>query len=236
MKFKNVAIVSLIAVIILGSCGNGAVKHTKVKNDIDSLSYAFGVAYYNLFMADSIMLNPSAFARGMYNTKDEKAFMSNEDATAYINSFAQKMQEEMIAKQKAKNAQEFAEYRAENEAFLEKNKENKNIIFTESGLQYEIIKTGKGKKPAKEDRVTVNYEGTLIDGTVFDSSYERKKPATFNLTSVIPGWTEGLQLMTEGSTFKFYIPYQLGYGEYGAQNIKPFSTLIFKVELLKIEK
>ena len=120
--------------------------------------------------------------------------------------------------------------------FLEENKLREGVIVTESGLQYEVIKMGKGKRPSATDRVKVHYHGTLIDGKVFDSSVERGEPIVFGLNQVIPGWTEGVQLMPVGSKFKFYIPQELGYGERAAGDIPPYSTLIFEVELLGIEK
>lgn len=122
------------------------------------------------------------------------------------------------------------------EKFLEENKLKEGVITTESGLQYEVITMGKGKKPQATDRVKVHYHGTLIDGTVFDSSVDRGEPASFGLNQVIPGWTEGLQLMPVGSKFRFYIPQQLGYGTRQTGSIPPYSTLIFEVELLGIEK
>ncbi len=130
----------------------------------------------------------------------------------------------------------FGATKLEGEEFLEANKAKEGVKVTESGLQYEVIKMGKGKKPAATDRVKVHYHGTLIDGTVFDSSVERGEPVTFGLNQVIAGWTEGLQLMPVGSTFRFYIPSELGYGERQAGSIPPYSVLIFEVELLSIEK
>jgi FKBP-type peptidyl-prolyl cis-trans isomerase FklB len=125
----------------------------------------------------------------------------------------------------------------EGEKFLAENALREGVITTPSGLQYEIIKKGKGKKtPTATDVVKVHYHGTLINGTVFDSSVERNEPISFALTQVIPGWTEGLQLMTVGSKYKFYIPQELGYGSQQAGSIPPYSTLIFEVELLGIEK
>ena len=121
------------------------------------------------------------------------------------------------------------------EQFLAENKSREGVITTESGLQYEIITLGTGIKPTIHDEVKVHYHGTMIDGTVFDSSVERGEPITFALTQVIPGWTEGLQLMPVGSKFIFYIPYNLGYGEQQVGPIAPYSTLIFEVELLDIE-
>ena len=122
------------------------------------------------------------------------------------------------------------------EKFLAENALKEGVITTESGLQYEVIKMGKGKKPAATDRVKVHYHGTLIDGTVFDSSVERGEPIVFGLNQVIAGWTEGVQLMPIGSKFRFYIPQELGYGAQNAGSIPPYSTLIFEVELLGIEK
>ena len=121
--------------------------------------------------------------------------------------------------------------------FLEENAKNDSVIQTESGLQYMVLKEGKGAKPGPTDEVTVHYTGKLINGTVFDSSVERGEPATFPLNKVIPGWTEGLQLMSEGSKYRLFIPSELAYGEKGAgQQILPNSTLIFDVELIKVEK
>ena len=122
------------------------------------------------------------------------------------------------------------------EKFLAENALKEGVKVTESGLQYEVIKMGKGKKPTATDRVKVHYHGTLIDGTVFDSSVERGEPVTFGLNQVIKGWTEGVQLMPIGSKFRFYIPQELGYGAQNAGSIPPYSTLIFEVELLGIEK
>ena len=122
----------------------------------------------------------------------------------------------------------------ENNQFFENNKKNKNIVTTESGLQYEVLTLGKGAKPKATDIVKVHYHGTLIDGTVFDSSVERGQPIEFGLDQVIPGWTEGVQLMPVGSKYRLFIPPAIGYGSRSMGKIKPNSALIFEVELLDI--
>ena len=156
--------------------------------------------------------------------------VSMEEATAYV-----KTNTEAI---KAKALEEkYGENKIAGEKFLEENKAKEGVVTTESGLQYKIIKAGKGEIPTKESTVKVNYKGTLIDGTEFDSSYKRNAPATFRADQVIQGWTEALTMMPVGSKWELYIPQELAYGasETGGQ-IKPFSTLIFEVELLEIEK
>ena len=158
------------------------------------------------------------------------AGVSMEEATAYV-----KTNTEAI---KAKALEEkYGENKIAGEKFLEENKAKEGVVTTESGLQYKIIKAGKGEIPTKESTVKVNYKGTLIDGTEFDSSYKRNAPATFRADQVIKGWTEALTMMPVGSKWELYIPQELAYGarETGGQ-IKPFSTLIFEVELLEIEK
>jgi len=134
------------------------------------------------------------------------------------------------------DAMKYAEVKEKGEAFLKINAALEGVTVTASGLQYSVITAGEGATPSATDTVTVHYRGSLIDGTEFDSSYSRGEPATFGLNQVIPGWTEGVQLMNPGSKFKFVIPYHLGYGERGAGNsIGPFETLVFEVELLEIK-
>lgn len=124
---------------------------------------------------------------------------------------------------------------AEGAAYLKANGEREGVVTTKSGLQYEVLQQGSGRSPKATDTVRCHYEGRLLDGTVFDSSYQRGEPADFGLNQVIPGWTEGVQLMQEGAKFRFHIPYLLAYGERGAgSQIPPYSTLVFDVELVKV--
>ena len=183
-----------------------------------------------LFEGDSTQtLSKDNFLAGFIAAVKEKAIVTPDSANAYVHTKADEI------KTKALEAK-FADYKKENVEFLDKNKTKAGMKTTQSGLQYEIITEGKGEIPADTSRVKVNYKGTLIDGTEFDSSYERKEPMTFRANQVIKGWTEALTMMPVGSKWKLYIPQELGYGSRQAGKIKPFSTLIFEVELLSIEK
>ena len=152
--------------------------------------------------------------------------MTSREAQELLSEYFQKKQKEQAQKAIA-----------EGRDFLEANAKREGVVQTKSGLQYEVLSEGKGERsPKATDTVLCHYEGRLVSGKVFDSSYERNQPAEFGLNQVIPGWTEGLQLMSEGAKYRFYIPYLLGYGEQGAgPSIPPYSTLIFDVELIKVK-
>ena len=175
-------------------------------------------------------LNKDNFLAGFIAAVKNGAVVSVEDARTYVETHTEAI------KAKALEAK-YGENKAAGIKFLEENKTKEGVITTESGLQYKVIKAGKGEIPTKESSVKVNYKGTLIDGTEFDSSYKRNTPATFRADQVIKGWTEALTMMPVGSKWELYIPQELAYGsrETGGL-IKPFSTLIFEVELLEIEK
>jgi FKBP-type peptidyl-prolyl cis-trans isomerase len=161
------------------------------------------------------------------------------EATAMTPEEAAAMKEQYIAERQAEAQQAQAAVAssnaAEGDAFMLENRNKEGVEMTDSGLQYKVLTMGEGPKPAASDRVTVHYRGTLLNGQEFDSSYSRNEPATFQLNQVIPGWTEGLQLMPQGSKFMFYIPSNLAYGANGPPSIGPNATLIFEVELLGVE-
>ncbi|NND77824.1 MAG: FKBP-type peptidyl-prolyl cis-trans isomerase [Flavobacteriales bacterium] len=193
----------------------------------DSLSYALGVKLgMNTLQQNFGTLNHAAVNKGFDDGYAGNGLVQEENVSGILNKH--KIELKKIAKMKNKE---------EGLAFLTENKKKSGITETASGLQYEVIEASEGEKPLATDEVTVHYTGTLLDGTKFDSSVDRGEPTTFPLNRVIPGWTEGVQLMSEGSKFRFYIPSELAYGERGAgADIGPNSTLIFDVELLKIMK
>ena len=235
MKLKGFFVMTGVIALLLGSCAESSIKSAKMKSSSDSLSYAFGIVNYNALMADSLILNPTLVAKAMVDSKDAKPGMTDEEARAVIMGFINNRETSRAAQQAEQNKVTYQEYITQNQDFLAKNKENAAVTVTPSGLQYEVITMGKGPKPTAESTVKVHYAGTLIDGTEFDSSIKRNEPATFPVSGVIPGWTEALQLMPVGSKFKLFIPESIAYGANGAgEVIKPYSTLIFEVELLEI--
>jgi len=200
---------------------------TKVETKIDSLSYALGVMIGENFRLQELNgLNLDVFNDAMNKSyNQEKTMMTQEEANILIQNHMNSMKNESGTKNLA-----------DGQAFLDENKTKEGVITTESGLQYKILKEGEGENPTVNNKVKVHYTGTLINGTVFDSSVERGEPIVFGVSQVIPGWTEGLQLMRPGSKYMFYIPSNLAYGERGAgETIGPNTTLIFEVDLLEIQ-
>ena len=189
-------------------------------------------------MGDSTLkVDIDLIKQGLINgLRGSKIQMTPAEAQTYLQKTMQALQAKKLEEQAKKNEVEFGPNKVAGEKFLAENAKKTGVISTASGLQYEILKKGNGPLPTSTNTVKVHYHGTLIDGTVFDSSVERKEPATFPVNQVIPGWTEALQLMPVGSKFKLYIPQQLAYGDKNQGKIKPFSMLIFEVELLSIEK
>ena len=179
-------------------------------------------------------IDSELFMQGYRNYLDStNILIKEEDCQQVLSAYFQKKQAEKMKEQQAEGEKN----KVANEKFLEDNKSKDGVKVTESGLQYSVIKEGTGEKPTAESKVKVHYHGTLIDGTVFDSSVERGEPAEFGVNQVIRGWTEGLQLMSVGSKYKFFIPQDLAYGaRQTGEKIKPYSTLVFEVELLEVAK
>lgn len=202
---------------------------------MDKLSYALGMSMGHNFKGTGIKtLNSADFAAGVASVYDGvKPEMTFDEAKRIVNEYFAKLEAEM----QAEAAKQGEVNRKNGEAFLTENAKREGIKETESGLQYEVLESGKGDSPKASDNVEVHYTGKLIDGTVFDSSVERGVPASFGVTQVIPGWVEALQLMHEGDKWRLYIPSDLAYGPNGAGGvIGPNMTLIFDVELLRVIK
>lgn len=205
----------------------------QLKDQKDKASYSIGYDIGETFKKQNIDLNPDALFGGLKDAlAGKEASMNKEERDKTLQAFQKEMMEKQIAASKeaaTKNA-------AEGEKFLAENKKKPDVKTTASGLQYKVIKEGSGPSPKEADTVVVNYKGTLIDGTEFDSSYKRNEPASFQVNRVIKGWIEGLQLMKPGAKYQLFIPAALGYGERGAgQLIGPNATLIFDVELMSIK-
>lgn len=195
---------------------------------MNKISYALGLGIAHQLKSMGIEdFSVEDFSQSVSDVlADKTPAMTNREAQELLNDYFQKKQKEEVEKAIA-----------EGKVFLEANGKREGVTTTKSGLQYEVLTPGKGERsPKATDTVVCHYEGRLVSGKVFDSSYERNQPAEFGLNQVIPGWTEGLQLMSEGAKFRFYIPYLLGYGEQGAgPSIPPYSTLVFDVELISVK-
>jgi len=201
---------------------------------MDKLSYALGLGIGQQLaqMGAASFLNVDDFAQSIRDVLEGKELkVQHREAQQLVNDYFQEQEQQMRAAQ----AEKGKAAKVEGEKYLAENAKKEGIIITKSGLQYQVLREGNGKRPTAKDTVKCHYEGFLIDGTVFDSSVQRGEPATFSLQQVIAGWTEGLQLMQEGGKYRFFIPYRLAYGEGGAgQMIPPYAALIFDVELIAV--
>jgi FKBP-type peptidyl-prolyl cis-trans isomerase len=231
MKHTFLVIGIAAALCVFSGCGGKFGSFSKKSSSAEDgigkdASYALGMNVGTSMKADGIYLDMKEFVQGINDIvfDAESRYTMDEAYQVFTEAF-----EAMKERRKARNIQAEAD-------FLAENSKKPGIIVTESGLQYEVITEADGPKPAYENTVQVHYEGTLVNGTVFDSSYTREEPAKFPLSGVITGWAEGLQLMSVGSKYRFYIPSDLGYGERGSgSQIPPYSTLVFEVELLDID-
>ena len=243
---KSLAAIAVLSVLGLTACGEKseetqstatATSATELETPIARQSYSIGASMGSFALSRQeqlegldMSLDMEVVRQGFNDALNGEPALSMEEMQTIIRNSDQ----EVRAKQEAMAKQDAEANVAAGAAYLAQNAEKEGVTVTESGLQYEVMVEGAGAKPAATDIVKVHYKGTLIDGTEFDSSYSRGEPAEFPLNRVIPGWTEGVQLMSEGGKFKFVIPSELAYGERATGSITPNSTLIFEVELLEI--
>ena len=200
---------------------------------MDKVSYALGLGIgRQLLDMGAQKLDIDDFAQAIKDMiAGKKPEIGDQEAQTLVQTFFQEQEKQ----QRAAAAKRFEANREQGESYLAENRKKEGMVTLPSGLQYQVLKEGNGKKPKAADQVRCHYEGMLIDGTLFDSSVQRGEPAVFGLNQVIKGWTEGVQLMQEGAKYRFFIPYQLGYGEQGAgQQIPPYSALVFDVELIEV--
>lgn len=212
----------------------------KMKNDVDTFAFAFGMDFGNYISQTMEQMNMTDefptdlfFSAAKMSYKKEEMPLESTEASAFVQSFFMKKSQDLESEMQGKAIENVEKGRE----FLEANKVKDGVITTASGLQYKVIEEGSGDTPGDNSEVVVHYKGTLIDGTVFDSSYDRGEPATFPVNGVIPGWTEALKLMKPGSKYQLVIPSELAYGDQQAGNlIAPNSVLVFDVELLEVNK
>jgi FKBP-type peptidyl-prolyl cis-trans isomerase FklB len=229
---KSVWIIALSIGILAGQV---YAQDAVLKTQKDKVSYSIGMDIGTTLKKQELDVDPAILARGIRDSMSgQKPLMTDQEMRDTIAAF----QKEMMAKQQEQTKQMGEKNKKQGEAFLAENKKKEGVKTLPSGLQYKVITAGKGKKPKATDTVTTHYRGTLIDGTEFDSSVSRGKPASFLVTQVIPGWTEALQLMEEGAKWQLFIPSNLAYGERGTPGgpIGPNATLIFDIELISIQE
>lgn len=229
---KRLIVPVLGATLLLGAATAQAAAPLKTQQD--KLSYAMGVMTGKAFKAHNIQVNPQTFAMGLSDgISGNKTLMTDAEIKQTLEAYQQQTMQKLQAQLKVQGVQNAKK----GLAFLVANKGKSGVKTTVSGLQYKVLKTGKGQAPTLKDVVTVNYEGKLLNGQVFDSSYKRGKPATFPVNGVIKGWQQALTMMKPGALWEIYIPAKLAYGERGAPGvIGPNETLIFKVNLISVQK
>jgi FKBP-type peptidyl-prolyl cis-trans isomerase len=224
-KLGTAGILSLVIIAFTTCNSTSSFKASKPKNNNDSASYMIGISVGHSLKAQNVPdVNVNLIAKGIEEVLNDDSTVTAQEAQMFLTAYFTELRNKEAEKNKE-----------EGQAWLAENRSRPGVVETESGLQYKVIEEGTGKSPTIDDRVKCHYEGRLIDGTVFDSSYERGQPAEFGLRGVIRGWTEGLQLMKEGGKYELYVPSDLGYGPRGGgQIIGPNATLIFVIELLEV--
>lgn len=232
MKLVKVMAVAAVTATVSLMASTGFAANMQLKDKTDRTSYAMGLETGMALKSHDAQINAAAFSQGLTDgLQGNKPLMSKDQVTKTLRDFQQdslKKMQKKLGELAQKNLQAGT-------SFLAANKKKPGVITLSNGLQYKILTAGKGAKPTANDKVTVQYEGKTIAGKVFDSSYQRGKPATFPVNGVIPGWTQALQMMKPGATWMVYIPAKLAYGERGVPGvIEPNSTLIFKVHLVKV--
>lgn len=229
--------IKLVAAAVMGLAMSTAIvaaDASELGSDMDKLSYSIGADLGKNFKKQGIEINPTSMAKGLQDGMNGTSLLLTEDQMKEV---LNKFQKDLMAKRNADFTKKADENKAKGDAFLNQNKAKEGVVSLPSGLQYKIIEAGKGAKPGKEDTVTVDYTGTLIGGEVFDSSEKTGKPATFQVSQVIPGWTEALQLMPSGSTWEVVVPAALAYGNRSVGGpIGPNETLVFKIHLISVKK
>lgn len=229
--------IKLVAAAIMGlamTTAMAATDATSLSTDTDKLSYSIGADLGKNFKTQGIDINPTALAKGMQDGMGTGSLALTEQQ---MKDVLNKFQKDLMAKRTAEFNKKAEENKTQGETFLAENKSKPGVVTLPSGLQYKILETGTGTKPSKSDTVTVEYTGRLINGTVFDSTDKSGKPATFQVSQVIPGWTEALQLMPAGSTWEVYVPAGLAYGSRSVGGpIGPNEALIFKIHLISVKK
>ncbi|OIQ38263.1 MAG: peptidylprolyl isomerase [Bacteroidetes bacterium MedPE-SWsnd-G1] len=236
MRIVKLMTMSMLVAAVFSSCNGQSVSNKSLETELDSVSYAIGLDMAVKMKANFSEVNDEMFIQGFANGIDSTNIKIDAKELNNIISkyFMEKQQRDAAAMAEA----QFGEIKKEGEAFLLENKTKEGVVTTESGFQYIVLTEGTGDKPAPSDQVKVHYHGTLIDGTVFDSSVEKGTPITHSASGFVKGFNEGIALMSVGSKYKFFIPQELGYGATPRQGgpIKPFSAIIFEVELLEIVK
>jgi FKBP-type peptidyl-prolyl cis-trans isomerase len=227
---RNIALALLLSPFFLGACQSEE-RPATLETEDQKGSYVVGLQMGGQLAPSESFLDMDAFLAGLRDgIAGSDPALAREDLQPNLTAFSQKV----MAEQTRLRSEAAEENATEGAEFLGENATREGVTVTESGLQYEVLREGDGATPGPEDRIRIHYKGTLIDGTQFDSSYDRGEPTTFGVSGVISGFSEGLQLMSVGSQYKFYIPSEIGYGSTGQGQIGPNETLIFEVELLEV--